>query len=137
MWNVGLDYLLELDEMVEDHRARWAERVAEKQRMRADQNPFDMDNYVFIDLFRLTPDSTMNIVEELRPDLERQRSSGLSVERLAVTEALNRHMLHRHARFPMTPEERHAAKSKFMNARQPFPGTLGVIDYTYVNIIAA
>lgn len=81
MWNVGLDYLLELDEMVDDHRARRAERVAEKQRMRADQNPFDMDNDVFIDLFRLTPDSTMNIVEELRPDLERQRSSGLSVER--------------------------------------------------------
>ncbi|XP_068085924.1 putative nuclease HARBI1 [Anabrus simplex] len=36
----------------------------------------------------------------------------------------------------MTAEERYSAVQKFRDAREPFPGTLGAIDCTYLKIIA-
>jgi len=36
----------------------------------------------------------------------------------------------------MTVEERIVARNKFARAPQPFPGAIGAIDCTYVNILA-
>lgn len=36
----------------------------------------------------------------------------------------------------MTAEEKTVAKNKFAQAPQPFPGAIGAIDCTYVNILA-
>lgn len=36
----------------------------------------------------------------------------------------------------MTPDERYAAKMKFRNAPQPFPGAIGAMDCTYIQILA-
>lgn len=49
---------------------------------------------------------------------------------------MNIHLLRQWVRFPMTVEERTAARNKFINAPQPFPGCIGAIDCTHVNIIA-
>jgi len=35
-------------------------------------------------------------------------------------------------KFPTTPQERAAAKYKFINASQPFEGAIGAIDCTHV-----
>lgn len=35
----------------------------------------------------------------------------------------------------MTREERQAARTKFANAPQPFAGTIGAIDCTFINIL--
>ena len=36
----------------------------------------------------------------------------------------------------MTPNQRHAARQKFLNAPQPFEGAIGAIDCTYIHILA-
>nr|XP_046473769.1 putative nuclease HARBI1 isoform X1 [Neodiprion pinetum] len=54
----------------------------------------------------------------------------------SVSVAINDHMLCRWIKFPATPEQREAAKIKFANAPQPFPGAIGAIDCTHVGIVA-
>ncbi|XP_068082047.1 uncharacterized protein [Anabrus simplex] len=54
----------------------------------------------------------------------------------AVTRSINELLLRQWVYFPMTAEERYSAVQKFRDARQPFPGTLGAIDCTYLKIIA-
>lgn len=51
-----------------------------------------------------------------------------------VTDAINDLLLRRWVKFPMTDMERHAAREKFRTAAQPFPGAIGAIDCTYINI---
>lgn len=54
----------------------------------------------------------------------------------AVTDGINDLLMRRWIRFPMTPEERYAAREKFRTAPQPFIGAIGAIDCTYVKILA-
>ena len=54
----------------------------------------------------------------------------------AVTLAINEKLLRKKVKFPMTQQERCAAKNKFLNAPQPFPNTIGAIDCTHIKIIA-
>ncbi|XP_071652534.1 putative nuclease HARBI1 isoform X1 [Temnothorax longispinosus] len=53
-----------------------------------------------------------------------------------VTHFMNVYLLRRWILFPMTVQERTAARNKFLHAPQPFPGCIGAIDCTHVNIIA-
>lgn len=54
----------------------------------------------------------------------------------AVTTLINQRLLRQWVQFPMTAEERRAARDKFANAPQPFAGAIGAIDCTFINIIA-
>lgn len=54
----------------------------------------------------------------------------------AVTDGINEQLLRQWVKFPMTPEDRYAAKERFRTSRQPFEGCIGAIDCTYVKILA-
>lgn len=54
----------------------------------------------------------------------------------AVTEAINRRLLRRWVKFPMTAIDRQQAREKFATAPQPFEGAIGAIDCTFVHILA-
>ncbi|CAH2088782.1 unnamed protein product [Euphydryas editha] len=54
----------------------------------------------------------------------------------AVTEAINRRLLRRWVKFPMTAIDRQQAREKFATAPQPFAGAIGAIDCTFVHILA-
>lgn len=54
----------------------------------------------------------------------------------AVTEAINRRLLRRWVKFPMTEEDRQQARAKFSAAAYPFEGAIGAIDCTFIHIIA-
>jgi len=49
---------------------------------------------------------------------------------------INIHLLRRWITFPMTVEERIVTRNKFARAPQPFPGVIGAINCTYINILA-
>jgi hypothetical protein len=53
-----------------------------------------------------------------------------------VTQLINIHLLRQWIKFPMTAQEKAAAQNKFALAAQPFPGAIGAIDCTYINILA-
>lgn len=50
-----------------------------------------------------------------------------------VTDAINRRLLRRWVKFPMTEEDRQQARQKFSES---FEGAIGAIDCTFVHIIA-
>ncbi|XP_071653587.1 putative nuclease HARBI1 isoform X3 [Temnothorax longispinosus] len=54
----------------------------------------------------------------------------------AVTDAINRRLLRRWVKFPMTEIDRQRAREKFSVAAQPFEGAIGAIDCTFVHILA-
>lgn len=76
---MALGYLA-MDLMYLEHRVQRLERKAERRAWRDNHDPFELHDDVFINLFRLSPDMTMDLVNELAPALERQRPYGLSVE---------------------------------------------------------
>ena len=51
-----------------------------------------------------------------------------------VAQAIQDTLFRDYVKFPTTPQERAAAKYKFMNAPQPFEGATGAIDCTHVAI---
>lgn len=53
-----------------------------------------------------------------------------------VTHFMNMRLLRQWIRFPMTAQEKIATKNKFIHAPQPFPGCIGAIDCTHINILA-
>lgn len=53
-----------------------------------------------------------------------------------VTNAINERFLYPWVQFPITPDQRHAARQTFLRAPQPFEGAIGAIDCTYVHILA-
>ncbi|XP_018377650.1 PREDICTED: putative nuclease HARBI1, partial [Trachymyrmex cornetzi] len=134
--------------------------------LRDHANPLALPQNEFMDIFRLSPDLALYLINELRHDLQPQRISGLapelqvltvlqfygqgcyqrsvgnqfqhnmsqtSVSRCihAVTNAINQ-LLRRWIKFSMTQEERAAARNKFRNTPQPFPGAIGA---TFINIL--
>ncbi|XP_034248556.1 putative nuclease HARBI1 [Thrips palmi] len=158
------------DLMYLEHRVQRLERKVETRAWRDTHDPFELHDDRFIKLFRLSPDLATELVEELRPALERQRPYGISVEHQVlaalrfyatgsyqeavgesydlalsqpsisrcvrdVTNAINQRLLRRWVKFPMTPNDRYAAKLKFQNAPQPFPGAIGAMDCTYIHIL--
>lgn len=71
---------LAMDLMYLQHQAEMQERRVERRAWREEHNPFELNDDVFIDLFRLSPDLAMEVVEELEPMLEKHRPTGISVE---------------------------------------------------------
>lgn len=55
-------------------------RRYEKELLREMQDPFSLSDYEFQMLFRVPPDLAQDLINEATPFLQRQRSSGLSVE---------------------------------------------------------
>lgn len=49
---------------------------------------------------------------------------------------MNDILLRQWVKFPMTDADRHRAQEKFRLAAQPFVGSIGAIDCTYINIRA-
>lgn len=121
--------------------------------------------------FRLNKEIVTNIVNVLRPHLEKQRITGLtpeiqvlialsffangSYQRPAgnqcelvvsqpsasrcirkVAQLMNVYLLRLWVRFPMTANKKTIARNKFALAPQPFPGAIGAIDCTHINILA-
>ncbi|RLU19990.1 hypothetical protein DMN91_008549 [Ooceraea biroi] len=129
-------------------RVRRLERRVERRRLRDAQNPFHLPRDEFINCFRLTPELVIDIATALRPDLQNERLTGLVPEIKwnvsqpttsrclhTVTEAINRRLLRRWIKFPMTAEDRQKAREKFSTAAYPFEGALGAIDCTFIHII--
>lgn len=52
-----------------------------------------------------------------------------------VARLINMYLLRQWIRFPMTQLERIAVQDKFAHAPQSFPGAIGAIDCTYINIL--
>ncbi|KYN11025.1 Putative nuclease HARBI1, partial [Trachymyrmex cornetzi] len=53
-----------------------------------------------------------------------------------VARLINMYLLRERLKFPMTQVERAIARNKFTQAPQSFPGAIGAIDCTYINILA-
>ncbi|XP_071570182.1 putative nuclease HARBI1 [Temnothorax nylanderi] len=53
-----------------------------------------------------------------------------------VARVINIRLLRQWIKFPMTAQEKAAVQNKFAQAAQPFPGAIGAIDCTYINILA-
>lgn len=66
--------------MVLQERVRQMERRIERKILRDAQNPFDLPRNEFMHIFRISPDLAMELTNLLRPDLIRQRSTGISPE---------------------------------------------------------
>jgi len=71
-----LGYELELLE----ERLRIVERRLERRNLRDTQNPYELPRREFMNIFRLSPELSMDLTNFLRPYLQRERSSGLPVE---------------------------------------------------------
>lgn len=64
-----------------ENRVRMLQRRIERRVWRDTNDPFELHDNVFIDLFRLPPDTVLELAEILRPRLQRLRPYGISVER--------------------------------------------------------
>ncbi|XP_023289069.1 putative nuclease HARBI1, partial [Orussus abietinus] len=82
------EHFLEWELLVLENRVRQLERRIEMRRLRDAQNPFDLPYNEFLKHFRLSPELVMDIVNTLRPRLERERIHGLSPE-VKVLVAIN------------------------------------------------
>ncbi|XP_012215802.2 putative nuclease HARBI1 [Linepithema humile] len=70
--------------MMEDH-VQHLERRVERQLLRTTENPFDLTNNEFRELYRLTPDLIFDLVDALEPRLQRTRITGLAVEKQVLS----------------------------------------------------
>ena len=75
----ALGYLA-LDFIYLDHRVGRLERRVARREWRDTHDPFELHYDLFINLFRLSPDLAMELVDELATELQRQRPYGISVE---------------------------------------------------------
>lgn len=62
-------------------RANQLEYRQERREWRDINDPFELNDNVFIDFFRLPQDTVLELVETLRPRLQRIRPYGISPER--------------------------------------------------------
>lgn len=63
-----------------EERVLIMERRLERRILRDGQNPFELPNDEFMSSFRLNQQLVINIINTLRPSLQRRRTSGLSPE---------------------------------------------------------
>lgn len=63
-----------------ENRVRNVERRTERREWRNNHDPFNLPDDMFINLYRVTPDIAMNLIDILEPRLQRQRLYGLSTE---------------------------------------------------------
>lgn len=61
-------------------RIRRLERRIERRQLRDAQNPFVLPREEFISCFRLTPEVPMYVIDMIRADLQRERTTGLEAE---------------------------------------------------------
>jgi len=71
-----LGYELEILE----ERLRIVERRLERRILRDTQNPYELPRREFMNIFRLSPELSMDLTNILQPSLKRKRTSGLPVE---------------------------------------------------------
>lgn len=64
-----------------DNRVKQLERRQERRDLRDTKDPFELHDDVFVDLFRLPPDTVLELADALRPRLRRLRPYGISPER--------------------------------------------------------
>lgn len=63
-----------------ENRARNMERRIRREEWRNNHDPFELSDDMFINLYRITPDIAMELIEILEPHLQRQRAYGISTE---------------------------------------------------------
>ncbi|XP_071580476.1 putative nuclease HARBI1 [Temnothorax nylanderi] len=68
-----------------ENRVQRIERRVQRQICRATEDPFDLTNNEFKELYRLTPDLIFDLVDVLEPRLQRTRITGLSVEKQVLS----------------------------------------------------
>lgn len=68
----------ELEVLME--RVRKIERRLERRILRDTQNPYELPRSEFIDIFRLSPELSMDLTNTIRPILQRKRNTGIPVE---------------------------------------------------------
>lgn len=69
-----------------ENRVRQLEHRQERRAWRDTNDPFELHDDVFTDLFRLPPDTVLELVDTLRPMLRRLRPYGISPERQVYIE---------------------------------------------------
>jgi hypothetical protein len=62
------------------NRMRNMERHIQRREWRNNHDPFELSDDMFIDLYRVSPDIALDLINILEPRLQRQRIYGLSVE---------------------------------------------------------
>lgn len=73
-----------LDLMLMGNNIDRLDRRVERQLLRMAENPFDLTNEEFKQLYRLTPDIVFNLIDVLESQLQRTRINGLSVEKQVI-----------------------------------------------------
>jgi len=73
-------YFLGYELEVLEERLRLIERRMERRMLRDTQNPYELPRREFMNLFRLSPELSMDFTNTLRPILQRERNSGIPVE---------------------------------------------------------
>jgi len=73
-------YFLGWELEVLEERVRLIERRLERRTLRDTQNPYELPRSEFMDIFRLSPELSMDLTNNLRPFLKRDRNSGIPVE---------------------------------------------------------
>jgi len=63
-----------------EHRWENMDRRARRREWRNNHDPFNLSDEMFINLYRLSPDVVLDLIDILEPQLQRQRLYGLSVE---------------------------------------------------------
>lgn len=80
---MALGYLA-LDFMMLENRVQHLERRVQRQLLRTTEDPFDLTDNEFRELYRLTPDLIIDLVDALEPRLQRTRITGLSAEKQVI-----------------------------------------------------
>lgn len=68
-----------------ENRAERLERRTDRHILREIEEPFDLTNAEFKELYRLTPELTSDLVDVLSPHLMHTRITGLSVEKQVMS----------------------------------------------------
>lgn len=78
---MALGYLVLDDIMMMEDRIQRLERRTQRQLLRVTEDPFDLTENEFKELYRLTPDLIFYLIDALEPRLQRTRITGLSTEK--------------------------------------------------------
>lgn len=82
---MALGYLVLDDIMMMEDRIQCLERRTQRQLLRVTEDPFDLTENEFKELYRLTPDLIFYLIDALEPRLQRTRITGLSTEKKVLS----------------------------------------------------